>query len=57
MSRRVITAFALAATLALAACETSDEKAEGFYQAGLELLAAGDVERAIVSFRNVFRFA
>ncbi len=56
MSRRILTAFALAATLALAACEDSEEKAEGFYQTGLELLANGDPNRAAVSFRNVFRF-
>lgn len=56
MSRRFFTALALSATLALAACESSEERAEEFYQSGMELLAAGDVERAIVSFRNVFRF-
>ncbi len=56
MSRFPLTALALAATLTLAACESSDEKAENFYQTGMELLATGDVDRAIVSFRNVFRF-
>lgn len=56
MSRRFFTALALSATLALAACDSSEERAEEFYQSGMELLAAGDVDRAIVSFRNVFRF-
>lgn len=56
MSRFILTALALSATLTLAACESSDEKAENFYQTGMELLASGDVDRAIVSFRNVFRF-
>lgn len=56
MSRRLLTALALSATLVLAACESSEERAEEFYQSGMELLEAGDTERAIVSFRNVFRF-
>lgn len=40
---------------ALAACQSSEEKAEGHYQSGLELLAAGDADRALVEFRNVFK--
>lgn len=38
----------------LAACKTSEEKAEDYYQSGLEYLEKGDPERAIVQFRNVF---
>ena len=45
----------LCATLALAACESSEERAEGHYQAGLAHLEAGDADRAMVEFRNVFR--
>lgn len=56
MSRRILTALALSATLLLAACESSEERAEEFYQTGMELLEAGDLERAVVSFRNVFNF-
>jgi tetratricopeptide (TPR) repeat protein len=56
MSRRLLSAVALCATLALTACESSEERAEEFYQTGMELLEAGDIERAIVSFRNVFNF-
>ena len=56
MTRRFLTALALSATLALSACESSEERAEEFYQTGMELLQAGDVDRAIVSFRNVFRY-
>lgn len=40
---------------ALAACQSSEEKAEGHYQSGLALLAAGDADRALVEFRNVFQ--
>ena len=39
----------------LAACETAEERAEGHYQKGLELIAEGDVERALVELRNVFQ--
>jgi tetratricopeptide (TPR) repeat protein len=41
--------------LALTACDTAEERAEGHYQKGLELLEAGDVERALVELRNVFQ--
>ncbi|WP_162136615.1 tetratricopeptide repeat protein [Oceaniovalibus guishaninsula] len=46
----------LAASLALTACESSADKAERFYQSGMALLEAGDTDRAMVEFRNVFRF-
>lgn len=45
----------LALTLFLVACESSEERAEGHYKKGVELLEAGDVDRALVEFRNVFR--
>ena len=41
--------------LGLAACESTEEKAEAFYQSGLQLLADGDPERAIVEFRNTLQ--
>ncbi|MFV0491066.1 MAG: tetratricopeptide repeat protein [Pseudorhodobacter sp.] len=46
----------LVSVLALAACQSTEEKAEGYYQSGLELLAKGDEERALVEFRNVFKY-
>ena len=46
--------LALSATLLLAACESSEQKAERHFASAQELLAAGDVDRAIVEFRNVF---
>ena len=49
-------ALALIAALALAGCETSEEKAERYYLSGMELLAAGDDDRALVEFRNVFQY-
>ncbi len=48
--------LALLATLALAGCESAEEKAERYYLSGMELLAAGDEERALVEFRNVFKY-
>ena len=44
-----------AAFLFLSACDTAEERAEKHYQAGLALLEEGDVERALVEFRNVFK--
>lgn len=46
----------LAAALALSGCESSEEKAERFYQSGLEYLAAGDQDRALIELRNVFKY-
>lgn len=38
----------------LAACQSSEERAEEHYQSALALLAEGDLERATIEFRNVF---
>lgn len=45
----------LIAVLSLTACKDDEEWAEEFYQSGLALLAAGDTDRALVEFRNVFK--
>ncbi|WP_320239782.1 tetratricopeptide repeat protein [Cognatiyoonia sp. IB215182] len=37
------------------ACKTSEEKADDFYQSGLTLLEAGDLDRAAIEFLNVFQ--
>lgn len=47
-------ALASACVVALAACDSSEERAEGHYQSGLALLAEGDVDRALIEFKNVF---
>lgn len=54
MTSTLIKGAALVACLFLAACEDPAERAERYYQSALTLLAEGDVERAIVEFRNVF---
>lgn len=48
-------ALMLTAAVALAACESSEERAERHFEAGVELLEEGDVTRALVEFRNVFK--
>lgn len=48
-------AVALSAPLILGQCDTGVERAEQHYQTGVELAEAGDIDRALVEFRNVFR--
>lgn len=48
------TTLALGLGLSLAGCKTSAERADEYYQSGLQLLEQGDTDRAIVQFRNVF---
>ena len=40
--------------LSLTACESKEDRAEGYYQSSLSLLEEGDTDRAIVELRNVF---
>lgn len=42
--------------LALAGCESDEERADAYFQSGMELLEEGDADRAVVQFRNAFRF-
>lgn len=39
----------------LAACDTAEERAQKHYEKGMSLLAEGEVDRALVEFRNVFK--
>jgi len=48
-------AIALAAVLLFSACDTAQERAEKYYQSGLAYVQAGDIDRALVEFRNVFK--
>ncbi|GGO60626.1 Uncharacterized conserved protein HemY, contains two TPR repeats [Roseovarius pacificus] len=50
-----LTALMLSASLALAGCESSEERAQRHFETAMELLAEGDVQRAYVEFRNVFK--
>jgi predicted Zn-dependent protease len=56
MRRRTRLAVGLALALAvLAACDSAEERAEKHFEAGMALLEKGDVDRAMVEFRNVFQ--
>ena len=54
--RKSVTAATFVAALAfVSACDSSDERAEKFYQSGLSYLQQGQVDKALVEFRNVFQ--
>ena len=54
--RKFLTTVALTAGLILlSGCDSAEERAEKHYLAGLEYLQSGDVDRALVEFRNVFQ--
>lgn len=57
MSKRTVTlaAVSLSALLLLTACDSAEERAQGHYESAVELLAAGDVDRAVIELRNVFQ--
>ncbi len=55
MLRRLLTVLLIASTLVLAGCESAKQRAEKHYEAGMALLKKGDVDRALVEFRNVFK--
>jgi tetratricopeptide (TPR) repeat protein len=44
----------VAALPLLAACQSDEERAEAFFQSAMELMEAGDTDRARVEFLNVF---
>lgn len=52
-SLRVCALFIAMGTIA--ACKSTEERAEAFFVSGMELVEAGDPQRAIVEFRNVFQ--
>jgi len=48
--------ISLALVLGLAACDSAEERAERHFQSAEALAAAGDVDRALVELRNVFKY-
>ena len=54
--RVFVLSFAAACMLFLAACESDADKAERYYQSGLELIEEGDKDRALIELRNVFKY-
>lgn len=57
LASRLILPALLAASLALSACQSSEEKAEGYFTSARALADKGDNGRAIVELRNVFTYA
>ncbi len=53
--RHVTLALLLAASFALSGCDSAKDRAQKHYLAGMELLKQGDVDRAMIEFRNVFQ--
>lgn len=53
-SRSLLITLVSCCTFALAGCQSDEEKAQGYYEAGLALLEEGDKERAALELRNVF---
>jgi predicted Zn-dependent protease len=54
--RKSLLIFLSCAVLALAGCRDAESEAESFFRSGLELREEGDLDRAALEFRNVFRF-
>jgi tetratricopeptide (TPR) repeat protein len=52
--RNLTAALLIAATIALAGCESTETKAERLYEQSLELVEKGETERAIVTLKSVF---
>jgi cellulose synthase operon protein C len=50
-----LAAAAICLSLALSACDSSETRAEKHFQAALAHMEAGDADRAVIEFRNVFR--
>ncbi|MCR8726770.1 tetratricopeptide repeat protein [Frigidibacter sp. ROC022] len=48
-------ALVLGAALALTGCQSAEEKAEEHFSSAMELLEAGDIPRAKIELRNVFK--
>jgi cellulose synthase operon protein C len=53
---RYVPVLMVCTTLLLAGCESAEEKADRYFQSGLALIEAGDIDRALVEFRNVFQY-
>lgn len=55
LNRSCLGALLLSTSLVLAACKSSEERAQDHFESGVALLEQGDVDRARVEFQNVFR--
>ena len=55
LRRFALLALFVVVSSVLAACDTAEERAQKHYEKGVSLLAEGEVDRALVEFRNVFK--
>lgn len=55
LRKKTLILVMLAVTLAVSGCKSAKERAEAHFASAKELLQKGDVDRAIVEFRNVFK--
>jgi tetratricopeptide (TPR) repeat protein len=53
--RHLMRVALLTAAIMVSACDNAEERAERHFQSGMEYLESGDIERALVEFRNVFK--
>lgn len=51
-----LSVLALCGVLFAAACESDADKAARYFHSGMTLLESGDTDRAMVEFRNVFKY-
>lgn len=56
LSRSAALPLILVAAISLSACKSDEEKAADYFASGQALLAQGDEDRALVEFRNVFKY-
>ena len=52
---RVTYLLAALLVLQLSACDTAEQRAESHYQSGLRYVASGEIDKALIEFRNVFK--
>lgn len=55
-SRPLKTALAVVTVTFLIGCKSDADRADEYFASGQELIASGDIDRALVQFRNVFEF-
>lgn len=53
--RTVSVAILFSAVLGVSACDSSEERAEEHFKSAMALVEKGDLDRAVVEFRNVFK--
>jgi tetratricopeptide (TPR) repeat protein len=55
LNSSALTLSMLLLVVLLAACDSSEERAEEHYESGLALMEEGDLDRALIEFRNVLQ--